>query len=69
MSIGWISLDIPPTVEDGKVSLKEAYSIRRIYRRLAKMRERGSLRRLTVYVRYDNVIELLDYRGTLGRSS
>ncbi len=45
------------------VPLKDAYRIRRIYRRLAKMRGRGSLRRLTVFVRYENVIRLLEFLG------
>ena len=37
-----------------KVSLQEAYRIRRWFRRLAKMRGRGHLRRLTVFIRYEN---------------
>ena len=46
-----------------KVSLKDAYKIRRIYRRLARMRGRGHLRRLTVFVRHDNVVRLLVFLG------
>jgi hypothetical protein len=46
-----------------KVSLKDAYKIRRIYRRLAKMRGSGHLRRLTVFVRYENVLRLLEFLG------
>ena len=46
-----------------KVSLQDAYRIRRIYRRLAKMRGRGSLRRLTVFIRHENVVRLLEYLG------
>ena len=46
-----------------KVSLKEVYKIRRIYRRLAKMRGRGHLRRLTVFVRHENVVRLLEFLG------
>jgi hypothetical protein len=49
--------------ETVKVSLKDAYRIRRIYRRLAKMRGRGSLRRLTVFVRHENVVRLLEFLG------
>jgi hypothetical protein len=45
------------------VSLKHAYKIRRVYRRLAKMRGRGSLRRLTVFVRHENVVRLLEFLG------
>ena len=46
-----------------KVSLQDAYRIRRIYRRLAKMRGRGSLHRLTVFVRHENVVRLLGFLG------
>ncbi len=49
--------------ETVKVSLKDAYRIRRIYRRLAKMRGRGHLRRLTVFVRHENVVRLLEFLG------
>jgi hypothetical protein len=48
-----------------KVSLKDAYRIRRIYRKLAKMRGRGSLRRLTVFIGYENVVRLLEFLGYL----
>ena len=47
--------------ETVKVSLKEAYRIRRVYRRLTKMRGRGNLRRLTVFVRHENVLRLLEF--------
>jgi hypothetical protein len=56
---------LPVQWETTEVSLKDAYKIRRIYRRLAKMRGRGHLRRLTVFVRHENVVgllELLRYR-------
>jgi hypothetical protein len=46
-----------------RVSLNDAYWIRRIYRRLAKMRSRGSLRRLTVFIRHENVVRLLEFLG------
>jgi hypothetical protein len=49
--------------ETVKVPLKEAYRIRRIYRRLAKMRGRGRLRRLTVFVPHENVLRLLEFLG------
>jgi hypothetical protein len=54
LSIGWYP---------SRVGLKDAYKIRRIYRRLAKMRGRGYLHRLTVFVRYENVIRLLEFLG------
>ena len=44
-------------------SLKDAYKIGRIYRRLAKMRGRGHLHRLTVFIRHENVVRMLDYLG------
>ena len=46
-----------------KVSLKDAYRIRRVYRRLAKMRGKGNLHRLTVFVRHENVVRLLEFLG------
>ena len=45
------------------MSLKDAYRIRRIYRKLAKMRGRGNLRRLTVFVRHENVGRMLEFLG------
>jgi hypothetical protein len=56
-------LGIARPVETVKVSFKDAYKIRRIYRRLAKMRGRGNLRRLTVFVRHENVVRLLKFLG------
>jgi hypothetical protein len=46
-----------------RASLNDAYRIRRIYRRLAKMRGRGRLHRLTVFVRHENVVRLLEFLG------
>jgi hypothetical protein len=54
---------LPVQWETVKVSLKDAYKIRRIYRRLAKMRGRRHLHRLTVFVRYENVVRLLEFLG------
>jgi hypothetical protein len=34
-----------------------------VYRRLAKMRGRGHLHRLTVFVRHENVLRLLEFLG------
>jgi hypothetical protein len=36
---------------------------RRIYRRLAKGKGSGSLRRITVFVRHENVVRLLEFFG------
>jgi hypothetical protein len=46
-----------------KVSLKDAFMIRRIYRRLARRKGSGSLRRMTIFVRYENVVKLLKFLG------
>ena len=54
---------LPVQWETVRVSREDAYKIRRIYRRLAKMRGRGHLRRLTVFIRHDNVLRLLKFLG------
>ncbi len=59
----WNEELLPVQWETVKVSLKDAYRIRRIYRRMAKMRGRGHLHRLTVFVRHDNVVRLLEFLG------
>ena len=46
-----------------KVTLEDAYRIRRVYRRLAHMRGRGHLHRLTVFVRHENAVRLLEFLG------
>jgi hypothetical protein len=45
------------------VSLKDAYRIRRWVRRLAEMQGKRHLRRLTVFVRHENVLRLLEFLG------
>jgi hypothetical protein len=45
------------------VSLPDAFRIRRTYRKLAKRKGSGSLRRMTVFVRYENVVRLLEFFG------
>ena len=37
--------------------------IRRIYRRLARIRGRGRLHRLTMFIRHGNVVRLLEFLG------
>jgi hypothetical protein len=54
---------LPVRWETVKVSLVDAYKIRRVCRRLAKMRGRGYLHRLRVFVRYENVVRLLEFLG------
>jgi hypothetical protein len=46
-----------------RASLKGAYKIRRIYRKLAKMKGMGYLCHLTVFVRHENVVRLLEFLG------
>jgi hypothetical protein len=54
---------LPARWETVEVSLKDAYKIRRIYRKLARRKGSGSLRRITVFVRYENVVRLLEFLG------
>jgi hypothetical protein len=54
---------LPVRWETVQVSLREAYKIRRIYRKLARKKGSGSLRRMTVFVRHENVIRLLKLLG------
>src|SRR5215204_2895438 len=46
-----------------EVSLRDAFKIRRIYRKLAWKKGIGSLRRMTVFVRHENVVRLLGFLG------
>jgi len=46
-----------------KVGLRDAFRIRRVYRKLARRKVSSSLRRLTVFVRYENVVRLLEFLG------
>jgi hypothetical protein len=59
----WNKELLPIRWETTKVSLKDAFKIRRIYRKLAKRQGSGSLRRLTVFVRHENVLRLLEFLG------
>jgi hypothetical protein len=43
--------------------LRDAFKIRRIYRKLARRKGSGSLRRITVFVKYENVVRLLRFLG------
>jgi hypothetical protein len=45
------------------VSLRDAFRIRRIYRRFAERKGSGSLRRMTVFVRHENVLRLFKFLG------
>jgi hypothetical protein len=54
---------LPVRWETTKVSLKDAFRIRRIYRKLAKRKGSGFLHRITVFVRHENVVRLLEFLG------
>jgi hypothetical protein len=54
---------LPVRWETVQVSLRDAFKIRRIYRKLAKRMGSGSLSRITVFVRYENVVRLLEFLG------
>ena len=52
---------LPVQWETIRVSLRDAFRIRRAFRRLARLKDTSSLRRLTVFVHHDNVISLLRF--------
>jgi len=54
---------LPVRWQTVEVSLRDAFRIRRIYRRLAKRKGSGSPLRITVFVRYENVVRLLRFLG------
>jgi len=59
----WNAELLPVRWETTKVSLRDAFRIRRIYRKLARKKGSSSLRRITVFVRHENVIRLLGFLG------
>jgi hypothetical protein len=59
----WNEEFLPVRWETVEVSLRDAFRIRRIYRRLARRKGSGSLRRITVFVRHENVVRLLEFLG------
>jgi len=59
----WNEELLPIRWETVEVGLRDAYKIRRIYRKLARRKGIGSLRRITVFVRYENVLRLLEFLG------
>jgi hypothetical protein len=59
----WNEKLLPVRWETAEISLRDAYKIRRIYRKLAGMEGSGSLRRITIFVRHENVVRLLEYLG------
>ena len=59
----WNEQLLPVRWETVEVSLKDAFRIRRIYRKLARRKGSGLLRRTTVFVRHENVVRLLEFLG------
>src|ERR671911_499631 len=49
--------------ETAEVSLRDAFRIRRIYRKLARRKGSGSLHSITVFVRHESVVRLLEFLG------
>ncbi len=59
----WNENLLPVRWETVEVSLRDAFKIRRIYRKLSGKKGSGSLRRITVFIRYENVVRLLEFLG------
>jgi hypothetical protein len=59
----WNENLLPVQWEKVEVSLRDAFRIRRIYRKLARRKGSGSLRRITVFVRHENVVRFLEFLG------
>jgi hypothetical protein len=59
----WNKELLPVQWETAQVSLRDAFRIRRIYRKLARRKGSGSLHSITVFVRYENVVRLLKFLG------
>ena len=59
----WNKELLPVRWEKIQVSLRDAFKIRRIYRKLARRKGSGSLHRITVFVRHENVVRLLGFLG------
>jgi hypothetical protein len=59
----WNPKLLPVQWETVEVSLQDAFRIRRIYRKLARKKGSGYLRSITVFVRYENVVRLLEFLG------
>ena len=59
----WNKELLPIRWETTKVSLKDAFRIRRTYNKLARRKGSGYLRSITVFVRHENVVRLLEFLG------
>jgi hypothetical protein len=60
----WKEQLLPVRWETAQVNLSDAFRIRRIYRKLMRRKGRGLLRRMTVFVRHENVVRLLKFLST-----
>jgi len=59
----WNEELLPIQWEKVEVSLRDAFKIRRIYRKLARRKGSGSLSCITVFIRHENVVRLLEFLG------
>jgi hypothetical protein len=59
----WNGEHLPVRWETVQVSLRDAFRIRRVYKKLARKKGSGSLHSITVFVRHENVIRLLGFLG------
>jgi hypothetical protein len=59
----WNKEFLPVRWETIEVSLRDAFRIRRIYRKLARKKGIGSLHSITVFVRHENMVRLLKFLG------
>jgi hypothetical protein len=59
----WNGRLLPVRWEKVQVALRDAFRIRRVYRKLARMKGRGPISRITVFVRHENALRLLGYLG------
>jgi hypothetical protein len=57
----WNERLLPARWETVQVALRDAFRIRRTYRRLAKRKGGSPLRRITVFVRHENALRLLEF--------
>jgi hypothetical protein len=59
----WNEQFLPVNWKTVEISLRDAFRIRRIYRKLGRRKGSGLLHRVTVFVRYENVVRLLGFLG------
>jgi hypothetical protein len=59
----WNENLLPIQWETVQISLRDAFRIRRIYRKLARRKGSRSLHSITVFVRHENVVRLLEFLG------